>query len=204
MGSVPVSQWRLIAAALTVGTFLEGIAGCDPGGDRMIAEITVVVMASGDGVPAWILAAGPAGGAATYWALYRYYRNTDKSHAYERDTLIAAQPVQGNQEKVDHISQHPRLRHRRRQQPATTASASSGSADAGPCGSDALRHARHVEVGDPQRRRGGAGEVVVAPLAAEARHRRAWPRVKRLSRSIGLSFQRKLLTAPMISPSSTR
>ncbi|NYE38098.1 Zn finger protein HypA/HybF involved in hydrogenase expression [Nocardioides cavernae] len=27
MGSVPVSQWRLITAALTVGTFLEGIAG---------------------------------------------------------------------------------------------------------------------------------------------------------------------------------
>ena len=67
----------------------------------MIADI--VVMAS-DGVPAWILAAGPAGGAATYWALYRYYRNTDKSHAYERDTLIAAKPVTGNQEKVDHIS----------------------------------------------------------------------------------------------------
>ena len=73
----------------------------DPGGVRMIADI--VVMAS-DGVPVWILAAGPAGGAATYWALYRYYRNTDKSHAYERDTLIAAQPVQGSQEKVDHIS----------------------------------------------------------------------------------------------------
>ena len=27
MGSVPVSQWRLVTAALTVGTFLEGIAG---------------------------------------------------------------------------------------------------------------------------------------------------------------------------------
>ena len=27
MGSVPVSQWRLLAAAFTVGTFLEGIAG---------------------------------------------------------------------------------------------------------------------------------------------------------------------------------
>ncbi|WP_207208301.1 hypothetical protein [Nocardioides glacieisoli] len=67
----------------------------------MIADI--VVMAS-EGVPAWILAAGPAGGAATYWALYRYYRNTDKSHAYERDTLITAQPVSGSQEKVDHIS----------------------------------------------------------------------------------------------------
>jgi hypothetical protein len=65
--------------------------------------VDVVVMAS-DGAPAWILAAGPAGGAATYWALYRYYRNNDKSHAYERDTLIAAQPVEGREEKVDHIS----------------------------------------------------------------------------------------------------
>ena len=76
----------------------------DPGGERMITEITQVVVMASDGVPAWILAAGPAGGAATYWALFRYYRNTDKSHAYERDTLIAAKPVQGNQEKVDHIS----------------------------------------------------------------------------------------------------
>lgn len=67
----------------------------------MIADI--VVMAS-DGVPAWILAAGPAGAVATYWSLHRYYRNTDKSHAYERDTLITAQPVQGHREKVRHIS----------------------------------------------------------------------------------------------------
>ena len=65
--------------------------------------IDIVVMA-GDSAPVWILAAGPAGAAATYWALYRYYRNTDKSHAYERDTIIDAQPVQGDQEKVDHIS----------------------------------------------------------------------------------------------------
>src|SRR3954470_19279370 len=34
--------------------------------------------------------------------------------------------------------------------------------------SHGLGHARHVEVRDPQRRGGGAGEVVVAPLAAEA------------------------------------
>ncbi len=52
----------------------------------------------------WLLLAGPAGATALYWGLYRYYRNTDKSHAYERDTLIAAQPVSGSQEKVDHIS----------------------------------------------------------------------------------------------------
>jgi hypothetical protein len=70
----------------------------------MILEITQVVTMASDTVPAWILAAGPAGAVATYWALYRYYRNTDKSHAYERDTLIAAQPVQGSEEKIDHIS----------------------------------------------------------------------------------------------------
>ena len=66
--------------------------------------IDVVVLASSEGPPAWLLAAGPAGAVGTYWALYRYYRNTDKSHAYERDTLIAAQPVQGSEEKIDHIA----------------------------------------------------------------------------------------------------
>lgn len=64
----------------------------------------VTVLASGDGAPLWILAAGPAGALGTYWAIYRYYRNTDKSHAFERDTLIEPQPVQGHEEKVDHIS----------------------------------------------------------------------------------------------------
>ncbi|WP_297738079.1 hypothetical protein [Nocardioides sp.] len=68
----------------------------------MITEIAV--MASDDDGLAWLLAAGPAGAAATYWALYRYYRNNDKSHAFERDTLIEAQPVQGQEEKIKHIS----------------------------------------------------------------------------------------------------
>jgi hypothetical protein len=69
----------------------------------MIADV-VAMATSGDSAPVWLLAAGPAGAAATYWALYRYYRNTDKSHAFERDTLITAQPVEGSEEKVDHIS----------------------------------------------------------------------------------------------------
>ncbi|HVK30402.1 MAG TPA: hypothetical protein VM575_18830 [Nocardioides sp.] len=60
-------------------------------------------MASDDSL-VWLLAAGPAGAVGTYWLIYRYYRNTDKSHAYERDTIIEAQPVQGGEEKVDHIS----------------------------------------------------------------------------------------------------
>ncbi|HWJ67641.1 MAG TPA: hypothetical protein VNT31_13275 [Nocardioides sp.] len=75
----------------------------------MIAELLpalvpgLLVMA-GDDAPLWLLAAGPAGAVGTYWLIYRYYRNTDKSHEFERDTIIEAQPVQGGEEKVGHIS----------------------------------------------------------------------------------------------------
>ncbi|MET0893999.1 MAG: hypothetical protein ABWY01_10615 [Pseudoxanthomonas sp.] len=51
----------------------------------------------------WLLAIGPAGATALYWALYRYYRNTDKSHAFERETTVVAQPVTGTDEKVDEV-----------------------------------------------------------------------------------------------------
>lgn len=49
----------------------------------------------------WLLALGPAGGTALYWAIYRYYRNTDKSHAFERETKVDAKPVTGDEQKVD-------------------------------------------------------------------------------------------------------
>ncbi|MDY0955702.1 hypothetical protein [Stenotrophomonas rhizophila] len=52
----------------------------------------------------WLLAAGPAGASALYWALYRYYRNTDKSHAFERETTIEAKPVTGSDRKIDTIT----------------------------------------------------------------------------------------------------
>jgi len=48
----------------------------------------------------WLLALGPAGAAALYWTLYRYYRNTDKSHAFERETAVEAQPVTGSDHKI--------------------------------------------------------------------------------------------------------
>jgi hypothetical protein len=48
-----------------------------------------------------LLALGPAGAAGLYWALYRYYRNTDKSHAFERETRVEAKPVTGSDIKVD-------------------------------------------------------------------------------------------------------
>ena len=51
----------------------------------------------------WLLALGPAGAVALYWALYRFYRNTDKSHAFERETAVVAQPVTGSDEKIDEI-----------------------------------------------------------------------------------------------------
>ncbi len=52
----------------------------------------------------WLLALGPGGGTALYWLLYRYYRNTDKSHAFERETAVEAKPVTGSDRKVDEIT----------------------------------------------------------------------------------------------------
>lgn len=52
-----------------------------------------------------LLLLGPAGAAGLYWMLYRYYRNTDKSHAFERETSVDAKPVTGanNDRKVDEV-----------------------------------------------------------------------------------------------------
>ena len=60
----------------------------------------------------WLLAAGPAGATALYWALYRYYRNTDKSHAFERETEIVAKPITGSDRLVDTVTgtQETRIR----------------------------------------------------------------------------------------------
>ncbi len=52
----------------------------------------------------WLLLAGPAGAAALYWGLYRYYRNTDKSHAFERESTVQAKPVTGSDQKIDEVT----------------------------------------------------------------------------------------------------
>jgi hypothetical protein len=46
-----------------------------------------------------LLLLGPAGAIGLYWGLYRYYRNTDKSNAFERESKVDAKPVTGS----DHI-----------------------------------------------------------------------------------------------------
>lgn len=53
----------------------------------------------------FLLLIGPAGATGLYWALYRYYRNTDKSHGFERETEVVAKPVRGGERdrKVDEI-----------------------------------------------------------------------------------------------------
>ena len=48
----------------------------------------------------FLLALGPASAAGLYWMLYRFYRNTDKSHAFERETEVVAQPVTGMESDV--------------------------------------------------------------------------------------------------------
>ena len=60
----------------------------------------------------WLLALGPAGATGLYWALYRYYRNTDKSHDFEHETAVVAKPVTGSERKVDEVkgTQETRIR----------------------------------------------------------------------------------------------
>jgi hypothetical protein len=36
--------------------------------------------------------------------LYRYYRNTDKSHGFEHETAVVAKPVTGSDEKVGEVT----------------------------------------------------------------------------------------------------
>jgi len=51
----------------------------------------------------WLLALGPTGAVALYWALYRYYRNTDKSHGFEHETTVEAKPVTGSESVVGEV-----------------------------------------------------------------------------------------------------
>ena len=72
----------------------------------VIIELTVVLASidiDAEGIPGWLLLAGPASAVAVYSALFRYYRNTDKSHSFERETVIEAQPVTGGEEKIEEV-----------------------------------------------------------------------------------------------------
>ncbi|MBS0213025.1 MAG: hypothetical protein JSR26_07605 [Proteobacteria bacterium] len=54
----------------------------------------------------WLLLLGPGGGIGFYWAMFRYYRNTDKSYDFEHEAGVAVKTVTGmeNDQKIDHIT----------------------------------------------------------------------------------------------------
>ena len=53
----------------------------------------------------FLLALGPVSAVAFYWAVYRHYRNTDKSHAFERETAVEVLTLNGaeSDRKVDEV-----------------------------------------------------------------------------------------------------
>lgn len=65
---------------------------------------TALLAANSEGAPAWLLALGPAGAGALYFALWSYYRNAGKSHSFERETRVTAKPVTGQETKVDAVT----------------------------------------------------------------------------------------------------
>jgi len=75
----------------------------------------------------FLLALGPASAIGVYWAIYRHYRNTDKSHAFEHETAVEVLALTGVEadRKVDEIrgTRSPRIQgenagdHRQRVQP---------------------------------------------------------------------------------------
>ncbi|AXT85065.1 hypothetical protein C6I20_07610 [Aeromicrobium sp. A1-2] len=68
------------------------------------AAVATLETSSDSGAPLVLLLLGPAGAAGVYWVLYRYYRNTDKSHDFEKETIIESQPATGSDHKVDTVS----------------------------------------------------------------------------------------------------
>lgn len=73
----------------------------------VLQSLSPVVMSShsggGSGELALLLA-GPVSGTALYAAVYRYYRNADKRHAFESETSVALKhEISGEEKKVDEV-----------------------------------------------------------------------------------------------------
>jgi hypothetical protein len=71
----------------------------------MIAHLLAPLLAASDGdSPVWLLLLGPAGAGGVYYALWHYYRNADRSHSFEKETRVVAQPITGNDQKVNEVN----------------------------------------------------------------------------------------------------
>lgn len=69
----------------------------------MIAQLLSMVLAAEGDAPFWLLVIGPAGAGGVYYGLWHYYRNATKSHAFEKETRVAAQPITGSDRKVNEV-----------------------------------------------------------------------------------------------------
>lgn len=68
-----------------------------------LANVLPIASSSSDGYLLALLLAGPVGGGVVYWMIYRYYRNTDKTHHFEAETRVEARPATGSDSKVNSI-----------------------------------------------------------------------------------------------------
>lgn len=69
----------------------------------MIAALLGTVLAADGDSPVWLLLLGPAGAGGVYYGLWHYYRNANRSHSFEKETRVAAQPITGSDRKVDEV-----------------------------------------------------------------------------------------------------
>jgi hypothetical protein len=71
----------------------------------VLAHLVILqsTQSDGSGSPLFLLA-GPVAGAALYGAVYRYYRNADKTDQFERETRIALKDrITGDDQKIDEV-----------------------------------------------------------------------------------------------------
>lgn len=64
------------------------------------SAVLASVSSSSSSTPLFLLAAGPAAAGGVYWLIYRFYRNTDKTHQFESETRVDAQPVRGSDHRI--------------------------------------------------------------------------------------------------------
>ncbi len=69
----------------------------------MIAALLATVLAADGDSPVWLLLLGPAGAGGVYYGLWHYYRNANRSHSFEKETRVAAQPITGSDHQVDTV-----------------------------------------------------------------------------------------------------
>jgi len=62
-----------------------------------------VVAADEGGAPTFLLLLGPVAGGLVYLGFWSFYRNTGKSHAFDRETRVDAKPVTGSDAKVREV-----------------------------------------------------------------------------------------------------